>query len=117
MYGYSGGPVFSPETQTEKGIRGLSTALIIYLVASVLSLISSLAAIALLGQIASGAYASLAASAIGLLALTCGALALYLVVIILAIIGFFAVHKGKMEYGPAHESDVNRAFMLLTTPI
>jgi MFS family permease len=54
---------------------------------------------------------------IGIAALGCGILALYLVLIILAIIGFWGVYKGKMEYGVAHEKDVGRAMTFFITAI
>lgn len=52
-----------------------------------------------------------------MLALSCGVLVLYLVVIILAIIGFWGVYRGKMEYGSAHEKDIGRAMMLFIMAI
>lgn len=109
--------MYSFETRTEKGVRALSTALTICIVAAVLSTISSLAALAIVGELTGGVTSGLLASAIGVLALLCGVFALYLVVIVFAIIGFSGVYKGKMEYGPAHEKDMSRAMILFVAAI
>jgi len=114
MSGYYGAPVMSFETQTEKGIRMMSNALILAIVAAVLSMISSMASLALIGQITSGDYSSLMA---GVLALVCGVLVLYLVVVILGLIGFSYVYKGKMEFGPAHEGNAGKALWMLVAAI
>jgi len=109
MNSYFGTPTFAMETQTAKGIRGLANTITIGIVAAILAMIMAVAAIAIVGRVTGTYDTNLLASAIGVLALLCGLVALYLVMIILAIIGFWGVYKGRTEYGIAHERDVGRA--------
>jgi len=117
MASYFGAPMFVVETQTARGIRSLANAITIYIVVAILALILPYAMYALAGQVPSDYGPSFLAFAIGFLALFCGLLALYLVLIILAINGFWSVHKGKTEYGIAHEKDMGRAMTFFIAAI
>lgn len=104
---------FRGELQTEKGVRHLSWGLIVYILATLLTLFGAILAINLAAGLAEGMVDPGAISElIGASSLICGGLVLILVTIVLVLLGMYEMYTGKKEFGPKHESLVIRGVFL-----
>ena len=108
------------ETQTMKGVRGLTNALLIFTIAGLLSILLGYVAVAMLGALftpGGGVSSGAVAGAVGAVALSCGMILLMLAGIIIALIGLWSMHKGRAEYGLAHEEDIKKTTILLVAAV
>ncbi len=111
---------YTGPSQTERGVRQMSYAIItflainvftIVLIAALSSMISSL--IVAPGDIGLGFFGAL----IGLLAAVCALFVIELIGLIYGLLGVIAVHRGRMEFGPEHGKNLDRATIALVLGI
>ena len=111
VYAY---PVFV--SQTEKGIRNISIAMVIFLVVQVL-LIGLLAALfPLIASVTVGGLTgdpNLITALFAFVALVCVLALVYVIGLIFGLIGLLALHKGRDEFGPAHAQKIDRGIVVL----
>ncbi len=104
-------------SQTEKGVRHVSYAMILFLIVSALGIVLVLALMPLLAAIlaAPGGVPdpSIIGSLIAVLAAGCGIAVMELVGGILGLLGVLALSRGKMEFGPDHAQRFDRAVIVL----
>jgi len=105
-------------SQTEKGVRQASYAIILFMVANALGIVFILALMPLLAEVltlppggvpSAGFFGGLIAVA----AAGCGLLVVELVGAILGLLAVIAIHRGKMEFGPGHSEKVDHAVLAL----
>jgi hypothetical protein len=110
------GAVIQPQvSHTMKGIRWMINVFVIFMATGLLGIVTSALTMWLLtGDLLSPEILS---KVIGILALACGLALLSLVGIILALVGFWTIYKGRAEYGSVHNTNVDRAVILFVAGI
>ncbi len=124
MSGYPGAPVRARETATVRGIRNLSKAFPALIIGEILAIAfgyESFISAPYLGHIVNQTTGEVNNTALpkltGFLAATCGLLFVFLLGLIFAILGLWAMHKGRSEYGGEHEKNVDKAALLIAVAI
>ena len=110
MYAYPGYP-----SQTEKGIRNISIAMIVFLLVQILiiGLLFAVAPIIALVSVGGTPTPELIAAALTLLALVCVLLIVYVIGLVFGLLGLVAIHKGRDEFGPEHAKRLDRGIIVL----
>lgn len=108
-------------SQTEKGVRSLSNAMLVWIAFNATLLVLLFAASSLIAQVATldpvapdpSVIQSVGASLLGFLAAVCAVLAIALVALGIGLLGVIAVRRGAGEFGPDHAHRVDRATVVL----
>ncbi len=102
---------FQFPSQTEKGIRHVSNAMVVFLVLGIVDV----AVVSFLEPILPAAPTNMTAiaTAIAIVGATCGVFVAEIVGAVLALLGVLALHRGRSEFGPGHERLVDRGILVL----
>ena len=107
-------PFYQRELETLKGLKHINWGIILYIVATLLLLFVALVAvITVISVIETSDPTPDLGPLIGLAALACFGLLLYLVAIILWLLGIYEMNKGKDEFSSEHSANVSRAVTLI----
>lgn len=107
-------PYYQRELETLKGLKHINWGIILYIVATLLLLLVALVAvITVFSIIESSDPTPDLGPLIGLAALACGGLLLYLTTIVLWLLGIYEMNKGKDEFSSEHSANVSRAVILI----
>ncbi len=105
-------------SQTEKGIRQISYAILAFLITNVLSIVVVLALLPIIGDVLAGHFTpGMLGAAIGILVGACALLIVELIGLIFGLLGLVAVHRGRNEFGPEHGKMLDRATIVLVVGI
>ncbi len=109
-------------SQTEKGVRNASYAMILFLVANLLAIVLVLALMPLIAAVftmppGGTPDPALVGTILGVVAAGCGLLIIELVGAIMGLLGLIAINRGKMEFGPEHSQRVDRGVIALVVGI
>ncbi|TLZ66052.1 MAG: hypothetical protein E6K16_02250, partial [Methanobacteriota archaeon] len=110
MYAYPAYP-----SQTEKGLRNISIAMVVFLLVQILIIGLLLAVAPIIAQVSVGGNPTpeLIAAALTLLALVCVLVIVYIIGLVFGLIGLTAIHKGRDEFGPEHAKRLDRSIIVL----
>ena len=124
MSGYPGAPVRARETATVRGTRNLSRAFPALIIGEILAIAfgyETFVSAPYLDQIVNQTTGEVNNTALpkvtGFFAAACGLLFVFLIGFILALLGLWAMYKGRSEYGGEHEKNVNKAALLIAVAI
>ncbi len=107
-------PYYPRELETLKGLKHINWGIVLYIVATLLLLLTALVAVATAISLAGTSDPTPYLGAlVGLAALACGGLFLYLITIVLWLLGIYEMNKGKDEFGSEHSANVSRAVILI----
>lgn len=113
-YQYTPVPVAPPPPTTRKGVSWCVRALMIYFVALLLTAISGVVAIAILGSLPQNPdLFTLLGALLPVLALSAAAGIISFICLIFYLVGFGYLYKGRNEFGPTHARNVKIALYLL----
>lgn len=110
-------------SQTEKGVRYVSYAIILFLIVGILTAVLYVVLWPLIAMVTTldpntfdpndPGFGALLGAVLAVAAMGCGIAVMALVGLILGLIGLIGVNKGKIEFGPAHAQRVDRALIML----
>ncbi len=117
-YGYRPPPPYHRKVlDTEKGVKHLNWAIVIYIVASLLAFLGLIVVAVLLQDVLTStdpdAWAEVIGPLVGVVGLLCGAVVLLLVTLILGLLGLYEMYTGRNEFGEHHSTNVTRAVILV----
>ncbi|MCK4443981.1 MAG: hypothetical protein KAW09_05525 [Thermoplasmata archaeon] len=117
-YGYQPPPpYYAPALDTEKGVKHLNWAIIIYIFASLLVFFAMIVILVLIQDVLTStdpdAWAEIVGPLVGAVGLICGGSVLLLVTLILGLLGLYEMYTGRNEFGEKHATYVSRAVILI----
>ena len=107
-------PYYQRELETLKGLKHINWGIILYIVATLLLLLVALVTvITVISIIGTSDPTPDLGPLLGLAALACGGLLIYVIAIVLWLLGIYGMNKGKDEFGSEHSANVSRAVILI----
>ncbi len=106
-------PYYQRELETLKGLKHINWGIILYIVATLLMLLTALVVVTAISVAGTSGPTPYLGALVGLVALACGGLLLYLITIVLWLLGIYEMNKGKDEFGSEHSANVGKAVILI----
>lgn len=109
---------YAMPSQTEKGIRQISYAILCFLITGILGIVIVALLFPLLADFMAGTIGGgTIGAAIGILAGGCALIIVELIGLIFGLLGLISVHKGRAEFPPEHGKMLDRATIALVVGI